>query len=227
MDTNTSRLKIALRLFWQLLVGIDTLIGLCAYVVVSSAFGEGFDPWFLAAALAFAYLPDFDLAIFFFLLPKRLRRWGHWRLGFHHPLFFLPISVVGVYVLSRVIVPEQAVYLAVLAAVGVVGHFVHDSTKDGMHWFSPISRTGELTLDARRWLRIKFSLNDGIAIVPQKNVEAIYQRIAEASADAGVVQEIGSRLEVISSFQFLVFVACCIYIVLMMFDAYLPLWLWG
>jgi len=188
----------------QLVFGVDTLIGLGAYILMSFAFEKDFSIWFLLLSGIFAYLPDFDLLIFF-LLSKEQRRWGHWRLGFHHPMFFVPLSVLIVFFLSWKWAPDSAVYLTVLAFMGIMGHFIHDSTKDGLHWFSPITRDGGWSFDPLRWARIKISYRDGIEIVPQREVAKIYERIAQKAVGEG---EVGSRLEKVTWVHVYTFMLC-------------------
>lgn len=179
-----------LRLLAQLTFGTDTLIGLGTYVILSFLFWEKANLWFLLLAGFFAYLPDLDLTWFVFQ-SKEVRRLGHWRLGLHHPMILLPVSVGIVWWLS-------SPYLVAIAFVCIFGHFVHDGWQNGMHWVSPFTRGGKISFEASRWARWRIS-HKGIELLSQKEVEDIYAQISRKSAMGGSGKEIATRVEAVSA----------------------------
>lgn len=198
--------KTLLRLLAQLTFGWDTVIGLGAYVVLSFLFGEGFNIWFLFVAGFCAYLPDLDFTYFVFQ-SKEVRKWGHWRYGFHHPILFLPVVGMGTWLGSSYFAPDHAHFLTTLAVVCVFGHFVHDSTKVGLHWFSPITRDWRISWNALEWLNVKVTRH-GFYVLSQKEVAARYAETARKSKVGGAANEVATRIEAITMMQLVWFSVC-------------------
>lgn len=187
------------RLLAQLTFGIDTIVGLGLYVVLSFLFGEGFNIWFLLFAGFCAYLPDLDFTYFVFQ-SKEVRKWGHWRYGFHHPILFLPLVGMGTWFGSLYFVPDHASFLTTLAIVCVFGHFVHDSTKVGLHWFSPITRDWQISWNALEWLNVKVTRN-GLHVLSREEVAVRYADTARKSLGGGKSNEVATRIESVTRAQ--------------------------
>lgn len=208
------KLKTLVGLATQLAFGVDTLVGLGTYVILSFVFHEPANIWFLIWAGFCAYLPDFDLFIFLFL-SKDQKKWGHWRLGFHHPIFLLPLTGISAWWMSSWLFPSHELFLTILTLVCVLGHFVHDSTGEaGIHWFSPF-KDGWLrnwnpftwfTMNPLRWMFIQITRN-GPRIVPQREVVERYERTARI-AETG--NDIEARLEKVRWINIVCFIACVV-----------------
>lgn len=215
--------RVLVRLMAQLTFGWDTVIGLGMYVLLSFLFQEPLNLWFLVWAVFCAYLPDLDFTYFIFQ-PKEVRKWGHWRLGFHHPTLFLPFVVVLAWQMSSWLFPMHELYLTTLAVVCVFGHFVHDSTKMGLHWFSPFTRDGGVSMSPLRWTSIQVT-SRGLHILSQDEVEQKYAEIARMSLAGDVGSEVETRIEAVTTAQVACFTACIIgLIVLTVRIGYVPLW---
>ncbi len=193
------KIKTIKRLLAQLVFGVDTIIGLGSYVVLSLLFGQEFNIWFLLFAWFCAYLPDLDLTYFVFQ-SKEVRKWGHWRCGFHHPILFLPMVGLGTWLGSSYFVPDHAHLLTILAIVCVFGHFVHDSTKVGLHWFSPITRDWRISWNALEWLNVKVTI-EGFHILSREETVARYVDTAQKSLGGGKSNEIDTRIESVTKAQ--------------------------
>jgi hypothetical protein len=206
--------KTLLRLIAQLIFGWDTIIGLGTYMFLSMLFQEPMNLFMLAWALFCAYLPDLDLTYFVFQ-SKEIRKWGHWRYGFHHPLIFLPVVTMGTWYISSYCFPAEATFLTVMTFVCVLGHFVHDSTNVGLHWFSPITREGRISFDPHRWLNIRIN-TQGVHLLSQEEVERRYTETARKSM--GVESEIETRVETVTRVQVIWFTGCVIGIIALVFQ---------
>lgn len=192
------------RLIAQLVFGVDTTIALGTYLVLSLLFGLEFSWTYLLLALAFVYLPDADF-LWFMLLPKRLRRWGHWWFGLHHPLLFLPlVGLVTWFISASLLPPLEATFLTTLALVCVLGHFIHDSTNPGLHWFSPISRDWRVSFDPLRWLHIR-TTRHGLHVLSPAEVTERYANTRRQSEGSGLHNEVATRLEPVTKAQLATF----------------------
>lgn len=188
-----------IRFTQQIAFGWDTITGISVYVIVSFIFKEPFYIWFFLWSGLCAYLPDADFT-YFMLQSKDVKKWGHWRLGFHHPILFTPIVGTATWFISEYHFPDHAAFLTTLAVIGILGHFVHDSAKTGLHWFSPITKDWKISFDALRWLNIKIT-SQGLHILSQNEVIRRYQETAEKSAAGGVGNEFKSRIEPVTTAQ--------------------------
>lgn len=207
--------KTLLRLLAQLTFSIDTIIGLGSYVVLSFLFGKECDIWFLFFAGFCAYLPDLDFTYFVFQ-SKEVREWGHWRYGFHHPILFLPLVGMGTWLGSSYFVPDHVYFLTTLAVICVLGHFVHDSTKVGLHWFSPITRDWRISFNALEWLNVKVT-PQGLHILSYEEVVARYADTARKSQGGGKSNEIDTRIESVTKAQLVWFMISLIGFVTLFF----------
>jgi hypothetical protein len=191
--------KIILRILAQLTFGWDTVIAFGVYVIMSFAFQETFNLWFLAWSIFFAYAPDLDF-IYFVFQSKDIKKWGHWRLGFHHPLFFIPLFGILGWVISNIHYPGHEFYLTTLAIFCVFGHYIHDSTRDGLHWFSPITRDWKISFNALEWLNVRVTYNS-LHILSREEVETRYKHTAQKSLSGGTINEIATRIEPVTKAQ--------------------------
>jgi LexA-binding, inner membrane-associated putative hydrolase len=207
--------KTLLRLLAQLTFGIDTIVGLGSYVVLSFLFGEEYNVWFLLFAGFCSYLPDLDFTYFVFQ-SKKVRKWGHWRYGFHHTILFLPLIGMGTLIGSLYFVPDHSYFLTTLAIVCVFGHFVHDSTKTGLHWFSPITRDWRISFNALRWLNVKVTRH-GLHILSHEEVVARYADTARKSLSGGKSNEVDTRIESVTKAQLVCFTILIIGLVTLFF----------
>jgi hypothetical protein len=208
------KLKTLVGLATQLAFGVDTLIGLGTYVILSFVFQEPLNVWFLIWAGFYAYLPDFDLAIYK-CLSRENKKWGHWRIGFHHPILFLPLSGVVTWGVSAWMFPSHELFLTTLSLTCVFGHFVHDSMGEaGLHWFSPFKKgwwrrwnpLTWVTMNPLEWAFLQVT-KVGIRIVPQSEVVVRYERTARI-AEAG--NDIEARLEKVKIAHIACFIACVV-----------------
>lgn len=190
----------------QLTFGIDTIVGIGSYVVLSFVFGQEFNLWYLFFAGFCAYLPDLDF-IYFAFQSKEVRKWGHWRYGFHHPILFLPLVGVSTWLVSAHNMPQDAPFLTVLAVICVFGHFVHDSSKIGLHWFSPITRDWRISFNPLEWLNVKVTQH-GLHFMTREEVAARYADTERKSESGGIENEVTSRIETVTSMQLAGFAAC-------------------
>ncbi len=197
------------RLISQLTFGVDTIVGLGTYVLFSLIFHEPVNIWVLAFAGFCAYLPDLDF-IYFMMQSKETRKWGHWRLGFHHPLVLLPVVGVSIWYLSGRWFPEMQLYLTCIAVTSITGHFLHDSTSEmGLHWFSPLNFNGGVSLNPLRWAHYRLSEN-GFTRVPHVELEQVYRELACASESCSTGDEIAMRIEEVTTTQYAWFGLCVI-----------------
>lgn len=208
------KLKNLAGLATQLAFGVDTLVGLSAYMLLSFLFHEPANIWFLMWAGFCAYLPDFDLVIFIWL-SKEQKKWGHWRLGFHHPILFIPLVGISAWWISSWLFPTHELFLTTLALVCVIGHLVHDSTGEaGLHWFSTLKkdwwRGGNpfswFTMNPLLWTFIQIT-KEGARIVPQHEVVARYKRTARIATEG---KDIEARLEKVTRINIVCFCVCLI-----------------
>jgi hypothetical protein len=197
----------------QLAFGWDTIVGLGTYVLFSFLFNEPANVWFLVWAGFCAYLPDLDL-VYFIFQSKEVRKWGHWRYGFHHPLFFIPIVGVATWFGSTHWFPAHAHFLTSVAVTCVFGHFVHDSTGVGLHWFSPITRDWKISFNPLRWMNIRVTPH-GLHILSQAEVEKRYAETARKSQDGGAKDEIETRIEKVTRAQLISITGCLVGLVLL------------
>lgn len=179
------RLKAVLRVAAeQLMFGTDTLLGLCAYMALTIAFGIEPNILHLLLALFFAYLPDGDM-IPYLLLRKPLKLTGHWVIG-HHPLIVIPLATIATYVLASWL-GGPLVFLATLAAVCVTQHFLHDTMRpQGFPWLSPFGGP-RLTLSG-------FSPR-----IVSEDAYAAYDATRENDHQREITEEIAARADRISN----------------------------
>ncbi len=170
--------------FLQLFFGVDTLVALTSYIVLTIAFGAHPSIFILCLSLIFAYLPDFDLFIFF--LFRRKFNWkSHWVIA-HHSTIILPLTGALAYFMANAYQIDKF-YLLSLSLINVFAHFIHDSMHPvGFHWFSPFS-----------WKRFVFQRGRFVAADPK--VWEIRQKQLGLKNAFGT--ELALRLEKISSFQ--------------------------
>ncbi|KKS37770.1 MAG: hypothetical protein A3G49_05505 [Candidatus Sungbacteria bacterium RIFCSPLOWO2_12_FULL_41_11] len=111
---------------------IDLASGMVVYVIVSLFFGIQFDYRVLGLSIFFAFFPDLDF-IPYVLLRRRFKLVSHHII--HFPLMLIPVGAGLVWLVT------QSSYLAILFALGVFIHFLHDgSDKTGMYWLWPLMR---------------------------------------------------------------------------------------
>lgn len=173
--------------FLQLFFGIDTLVALASYTALTIVLNAHPSIFILFLSLMFAYLPDFDLFIFF--LFRRKFNWkSHWVIA-HHPIIIIPLTSVLAYFIATICQIDK-LYLISLFLIDVLAHFLHDSMHPiGFHWFSPFS-----------WKRFVFQHGRFVAADPA--AWEIRQKQLGAKNKFGT--ELALRLEEISSFQIII-----------------------
>ncbi len=156
-------MKSLIQFFAHVLFGVDMIVAMLAYALVLSVFPGDWNWWMLIGSVLFAHLPDLDMVPYFILkrfFGVQFRLSSHRVIG-HYPIIVIPLVVVCVIGLAD---NNEMAWLT-LAMIGIVGHFIHDSTEpQGLHWFSPISwdritlmRGWPDKVSRYRWIRIHFS----------------------------------------------------------------------
>ena len=207
-----------IQLIRQLVFGVDTLIGLGCYIVFSFAFQQPLNLWCLLFAGFFAYAPDFDILYFKFQSYEK-RKWGHWRLGFHHPILALPTVFLLVWLGTEWFFHAYRTYLMCMALMGVFLHFVHDMQCTlGFHWFSPFTVDGRVSFkDPRDWAHCQFLMYGSLfRRVPESELAHEYDREARMAREGGT-EEITGRLDSFASAQYVAFVVCLLAMGLLVF----------
>ena len=139
---------------------VDCAIGVIVFLVTSFCFHEPLTIEIFLFSIVMAHLPDFDL-IPYLMIRKTMRIPSHWLVG-HHPTIIVLLAL-NIAVFVGVIFNLNILYLATIAIIDVLLHFVHDSIQSqGLHWLSPFS-----------WKR--FTLQKGF---PEKVTQMFWLRFA-------------------------------------------------
>lgn len=197
------------RALGQLAFGWDTITAFAVYALGSIIMGWPTNPVILVWCGFWAYAPDLDFSYFLLQSPEK-RKWGHWRLGFHHPMLVLPLFVMLAYTVANLLWPGYAMSLTAMACACMFLHFVHDSTKMGLHWMSPVTVDGSISFkDARRWSHWIITPS-GVRRWTQEEVDAEYARIANESERDGTSGEVANRLESVTELQVAAWLVCLV-----------------
>jgi|GEM_PF-6200054 len=107
---------------------LDIGVGILLALGVAEYFDIEATPLFIILGIAAALLPDIDI-----ITAPLLGKWYH-RTHTHFPLTYIPLVV-----LAFVLLP---IPFAVLFALGILAHFIHDTLGlgDGIRWFWPFSQ---------------------------------------------------------------------------------------
>lgn len=165
---------------------IDATIGIAVYLAVSWLFDKSFDVAVWLAAIIFAHLPDSD-TIPYLLLRKRFKLVSHHLI--HYPLVLIPLGAIALLALCGTL------YLPLLYALSVTGHFIHDSTSvTGIKWLAPFSPRNAYRLEGWRFVRAR-------------DREAFYAELRPTIAKRTFIDEISMRIEKITVISIILF-AC-------------------
>lgn len=163
---------------------VDATIGIAVYLALSWLFDKPFDTAVLLAAIIFAHLPDID-AIPYFLLRKRFKLVSHHLI--HYPLILIPLGTIALLALC------SALYLPLLYALSVTGHFIHDSASvTGIKWLAPFSPRNAYRLEGWRFVRAR-------------DREAFYAELRPTISKRTFIDEILMRLEAITVISIILF----------------------
>lgn len=163
---------------------IDATIGIAVYLAVSWLFAKPFSIAIWLATIIFAHLPDID-TIPYLLLRNRYKLVSHHLV--HYPLVLIPLGSAVLFAFYG------DFYLPLLYALGVTGHFIHDSTSvTGIKWLAPFSHHKAYRLEGWRF-------------VHARDREAFYAALRPAITKRTFIDEILMRLEDITVISLILF----------------------